>query len=58
MAECKCGGETRDATHTVKTIKVAQEWDSSVVESDLPIQVHQTICKGCGRTEWRTEKHT
>lgn len=54
--ECKCGSETNSSTHIVKTLTTAIEWEPTTERADLPIRVHQDICKGCGRTEWYTEK--
>lgn len=45
--QCKCGGETHDTSHEVKTDGKAKEWTG--FDIDPPIQVVQTKCSGCGR---------
>jgi len=51
--ECKCGGETINIVHKVTTLKGAQDWDSTVKQSDLPVTVDNYRCRGCGRESAR-----
>ena len=45
--QCKCGDETVDSTHSVKTSKKKIEWMG--FDNDNEILVNQTVCSGCGR---------
>ncbi len=57
LMDCKCGGMTTNIVHEVTTLKVAQMWDSSVVESDLPITIDNHRCNWCKRELKRIFKH-
>ncbi len=46
---CKCGGNTTSTSHEVKSLKVAQEWEESITEGDLPVKIDNNICPACGR---------
>lgn len=39
--QCSRGSMTTDTTHSVLTLKTAQEWYPEVTDSDLPITVDQ-----------------
>ena len=48
---CKCGGNTVNAVHKVKTLKQAVEYQPSLIQQDLPITVVRDTCPRCGRCE-------
>jgi NAD-dependent dihydropyrimidine dehydrogenase PreA subunit len=56
---CKCGGNTVNAVHQVKTLKKAVEYQASLNQQDLPITVDKDTCPSCGRCEINiiTTKH-
>lgn len=51
--QCNCGGETRNQSHTVKSLKKGREWSKAVNYSDLPIKVDRDQCGACGRYKAR-----
>ena len=56
---CKCGGNTVNAVHQVKTLKQAKIYQPSLIQQDLPITVNRDSCPRCGRCEINiiTTKH-
>lgn len=48
--QCKCGGEVKSSSHTVKTAKGLASWhDAPFDKSVSPYDVEQSTCSSCGR---------
>lgn len=48
--QCKCGGEVKSSTHTVKTAKGLARWhDAPFNKYCAPYEVEQSTCSNCGR---------
>ena len=50
---CKCGQETISSRHKVTTLKKAVEWVDFTTQKDLPLEIDQNKCPGCGRINYK-----